>query len=324
MGELVPPHGGGGLNARLLPAEVRGAAKGRAKDLRAIPMSSREVSDVLMLAMGAYTPLDGFMSEADWRGAVNDMKLASGLFWPIPITLSCAPELAEQISIGDEVALADGESGDVLALMRVEEKYQPDRQLECQKVYGTSDRDHPGVDNVLKQPQYNLAGPVECLSEGKYGETYPGLYLRPEESRALFIAKGWRRVSAFQTRNPMHRSHEYLAKIAVEVTDGVFVHQVLGKLKPGDIPADVRTEAIQAMIDHYFVPDTVVQAGYPIEMRYAGPREALLHALIRAKFRLFAFDRRPPTMPASATITVPSTRMISSTSFGPAPSLPSH
>ncbi|MGI9415903.1 MAG: sulfate adenylyltransferase, partial [Hyphomicrobiales bacterium] len=150
--------------------------------------------------------------------------------------------------------------------------------------FRTTDENHPGVAKVMEQGDVNLAGPVVVLSEGHFPETYKELYLRPEQSRALFIERGWSRVAAFQTRNPMHRSHEYLAKIAIEVTDGVFVHQVLGALKPGDIPADVRTNAIQAMIDNYFVPGTVVQAGYPIEMRYGGPREALIHALIRQNF----------------------------------------
>jgi len=284
MADLVPPHGGGELNALLLSTEERPAKIARARDLVQVPLSSREVSDLFMLGMGAYTPLGGFMGEADWRGACENMELSSGLFWPIPITLSCRPDLVEQIRLQDEIALTDGESGEILALMWVEEIYTPDRNLECEHVYGTVDPGHPGVKKVLDQPEFNLAGPVTCLSEGSYPEEYPDLYLRPAEARALFAEKGWKQVSAFQTRNPMHRSHEHLAKIAIEVTDGVFVHQVLGQLKPGDIPAKVRTEAIQAMIDNYFVPGTVIQAGYPIEMRYAGPREALLHALIRQNF----------------------------------------
>jgi sulfate adenylyltransferase len=284
MANLVPPHGGGDLNALLLPEVKRPAEIARAKDLLHVPMSSREVSDILMLGMGAYTPIGGFMCEADFISVCEDMKLLSGLFWPIPITLSCQKALVEQIAVDKEVALTDGESGEILALMRVEEIFIPDRKIECENVYGTVNSEHPGVKNVLDQPEFNLAGPVVCLSEGIYPSLYPELYLRPEQSRALFIEKGWTQVTAFQTRNPMHRSHEYLTKIAIEITDGVFIHQVLGKLKPGDIPAKVRTEAIQAMVDNYFVPGTAIQAGYPIEMRYAGPREALFHALIRQNF----------------------------------------
>jgi sulfate adenylyltransferase len=284
MSNLVDPHGGDGLNALLLPTTERTEELERAKGLRKVPMTSREVSDVLMMAMGAYTPIEGFMGEADWRGVCLEMKLADGLFWPIPVTLSCERELADQIHIEEEVALVNGENGEILAIMEVTEKYTPDKTVECEHVYRTTDPAHPGVDKVLKQGDVNLAGRVSCLSESDFPAKFPDLYLSPAEARALFQQNGWSRVAAFQTRNPMQRAHEHLVKIAIEVTDGVFIHQVLGKLKAGDIPADVRTRAIQAMIDHYFVPGTVVQGGYPIEMRYAGPREALFHALIRQNY----------------------------------------
>jgi len=284
VSKLVSPHGGGGLKALLAPRVERAEQLARAQGLTKVPMTSREVSDVLMMAMGAYTPIDGFMNEADWRGSSLHMKLANGVFWPIPITLSCDREQADDIHVEEEVALVDGESGEILALMEVTEKYAPDRSLECEHVYRTTDMAHPGVQKVMEQGEINLAGRVTCLSEGEYPEKYPDLYVRPAEARAMFLEYGWSNVAAFQTRNPMQRAHEHLVKIAIEVTDGVFIHQVLGKLKPGDIPAEVRTRAIQAMIDNYFVPGTVIQAGYPIEMRYAGPREALLHALIRQNF----------------------------------------
>jgi sulfate adenylyltransferase len=284
VSKLVAPHGGGELKALLAPRTERAEELDRARGLTRVPMTSREVSDVLMMAMGAYTPLDGFMNEADWRGSSLEMKLESGVFWPIPITLSCDRELADGIHVEEEVALVDGESGAILAFMEITGKYAPDKKLECEHVYRTTDIAHPGVRKVMEQGEINLAGRVTCLSEGEYPEKYPDLYMRPAEARAMFLENGWSHVAAFQTRNPMQRAHEHLVKIAVEVTDGVFIHQVLGKLKPGDIPADVRTRAIQAMIDGYFVPGTVIQAGYPIEMRYAGPREALLHALIRQNF----------------------------------------
>jgi sulfate adenylyltransferase len=168
--------------------------------------------------------------------------------------------------------------------MAVREKYAIDKKVEAEHVYRTTDPKHPGVAKLIQQGDVNLAGPVFVLSEGEYPVKYPKLYIRPADARAMFLQRGWSIVAAFQTRNPMHRSHEHLVKIAVEVSDGVFIHQVLGKLKAGDIPAEIRTRAIQAMIDNYFRPGTVIQAGYPIEMRYAGPREALLHALIRQNF----------------------------------------
>ncbi len=284
MSKLVPPHGGAGLKPLLAPEAERAEELKRAAHLKKVPLSSRETSDLVMLAMGAYTPLDGFMGEADWRGSCVDMKLSNGVFWPIPITLSAGQDLADSIGIEEEVALVDGETGEIMGILEVTEKYVIDKSLECEHVYRTNDEKHPGVQKVLEQGPVNLAGRLTALSEGVYPKQYKGLYMRPAETRALFNEKGWSRVAAFQTRNPMHRSHEYLAKIGIEICDGVLIHQVLGKLKPGDIPAEVRVNAINALVEHYFVPGTAIQSGYPIEMRYAGPREALLHALFRQNF----------------------------------------
>ncbi|HJS92391.1 MAG TPA: sulfate adenylyltransferase [Steroidobacteraceae bacterium] len=284
MSQLVPPHGSASLKPLLAPELERAEELKRAGRLRRVPLDSRAVSDVLMLAMGAYTPLDGFMGHADWRGCCVEMKLANGVFWPIPITLPVDREVADAVHLEEEVALVASESGETLAIMEVAEKYGIDKTIEAEHVYRTTDAQHPGVAKLMRQGEVNLAGRVLVLSEGEYPRRYPDLYIRPAESRALFLGKGWSRVAAFQTRNPMHRSHEHLVKIALEVLDGVFIHQVLGKLKPGDVPAEVRTRAVQAMVDRYFRPETVIQAGYPIEMRYAGPREALLHALIRQNF----------------------------------------
>jgi sulfate adenylyltransferase len=284
MSKLVPPHGGGELKPLLAPAAERAEALRRAQRLPVVSMSSRETSDLLMFGMGAYTPLTGFMGHDEWRRVCVEMKLADGAFWPIPITLSCGQDMADGLKPGAEVALKDGDSGEIMAVMKVREKYRIDRKLECQNVYRTVDPKHPGVAKVMEQGEINLAGPVKALSEGEYPKKYQGLYYRPAETREMFAKRGWSRVAAFQTRNPMHRSHEYLAKIAIEVCDGLLIHQVLGALKAGDIPAEVRVQAIDALVREYFVPSTVIQAGYPIEMRYAGPREALLHALFRQNF----------------------------------------
>jgi len=284
MSKLVPPHGAGSLKPLLLPESERSEEARRAGRLKQVPLSSREVSDLFMLGMGAYTPLAGFMGEEDWRGCCEYMQLDDGLFWPIPITLSCAQKLGESIDIGEDVALVDDDTGETLGILTVEEKYSIDREFECSHVFRTTDAGHPGVAKVMSQGPVNLGGPVRTLSEGHFPETYVGLYHRPAETRALFLEKGWSKVAAFQTRNPMHRSHEYLAKIAIEICDGLLIHQVLGALKPGDIPAEVRVRAIDALANNYFVAGTVLQAGYPIEMRYAGPREALLHAVFRQNF----------------------------------------
>ncbi len=284
MSNLIAPHGAGSLKPLLLPEPERAGELQRAGHLKQVPLSSREVSDLLMLGMGAYSPLDGFMGEADWRGCCEHMQLADGLFWPIPITLSCTQDLGDTMKIGEDVTLVDGETGETLGILTVEEKYSIDREFECSQVYRTTDNAHPGVAKVMSQGPVNLGGPVRALSEGHFPETYAGLYYRPAETRAMFLENGWSNVAAFQTRNPMHRSHEYLAKIAIEICDGLLIHQVLGALKPGDIPAEVRVGAIDALTKNYFVPGTVLQAGYPIEMRYAGPREALLHAVFRQNF----------------------------------------
>ena len=284
MAQLVPPHHSEQIKPLLLPEAERADERKRAEALREIPLDSRSVSDVLMLAMGAYTPLDGFMGHDDWLASCLDMKLTNGVFWPIPITLAVDKNLADSIHADEEVALVHAESGEILAVMQVREKYSINKQVEAEHVYRTTDPKHPGVAKVLAQGDVNLAGQLFVLSEGEYPAKFPDLYIRPAQSRAMFLEREWSNVAAFQTRNPMHRSHEYLVKIAIEVLDGVFIHQVLGKLKAGDIPADVRARAIRAMIDNYFRSGTVIQAGYPIEMRYAGPREALLHALIRQNF----------------------------------------
>lgn len=281
---LVKPHGAETLNILLLEGDELAAATARAASLPKIELASREVGDLIMLGIGGFTPLDGFMGEADWRGVCDDMQMANGLFWPIPITLSVSSEQAETLNVGDEVALANGEDGELMGSMTITEQYRIDKAHECQQVFKTTDINHPGVKMVMEQGDVNLAGKVTVFSQGEFPTTYADTYMTPTETRALFESKGWATVAAFQTRNPMHRSHEYLAKIAIEICDGVMVHSLLGKLKPGDIPADVRQEAISVLLDNYFVDNTVVQSGYPLDMRYAGPREALLHALFRQNY----------------------------------------
>ena len=283
MSKLVAPHGGGKLKPLLLEGAALKQEQARAKGLPQIKISSREVGDLIMLGIGGFTPLDGFMGKADWQGVCDKMTMANGVFWPIPITLSTDKATADGIKLNSEVALVDSESGETMATMKVTEKYGIDKAHECKTVYKTTDIAHPGVKMVMDQGDINLAGPVKVLSQGEFPSKYPE-YMTPAQTRALFDSKGWGTVAAFQTRNPMHRSHEYLAKIAVEICDGVMIHSLLGKLKAGDIPADVRSKAIAKLIEVGFVKDTVVQSGYPLDMRYAGPREALLHALFRQNY----------------------------------------
>ncbi|MGE5094005.1 MAG: sulfate adenylyltransferase [Betaproteobacteria bacterium] len=284
MPQLIPPHGGRGLRPLQVHGEAAAEALGRAKTLRPLRVTSREKGDLIMLGIGGFTPLEGFMTRADWAGVCADMRMADGTFWPIPITLSTDTATADSIALGDEVALIDPDDGSALALMKVTEKYRIDKAHECVSVFKTADAAHPGVQMVMQQGDVNLAGPVTVLSDGGFSGRYGALFMTPAQTRAEFERLGWTRVAAFQTRNPMHRSHEYLAKVAIEVCDGVLVHSLLGNLKPGDIPAGVRTSAIAVLIERYFRPGTVVQAGYPLDMRYAGPREALLHAVFRQNY----------------------------------------
>ncbi|MGA7950477.1 MAG: sulfate adenylyltransferase [Thiobacillaceae bacterium] len=284
MPNLVRPHGGVNLKPLLLTGEGQKAELTRAQSLPKVKMTSRETGDLIMLGIGGFTPLVGFMTHADWQGVCDGYKMANGLFWPIPITLSTDEVTAQSIKEGSDVALVDSETGEIMGTMKITEKYAIDKAHECMMVYKTTDLEHPGVKMVMEQGSMNLAGPVKVLSTGSFKEEYGDQFMTPTETRALFESKGWSTVAAFQTRNPMHRSHEYLAKVAVEICDGVMIHSLLGKLKPGDIPADVRSNAIGTLIENYFVPNTVVQAGYPLDMRYAGPREALLHALFRQNY----------------------------------------
>jgi len=284
MSKLVNPHGSDTLKPLLLEGAALKSELDRAKSLPKVKMTSRETGDVIMMGIGGFTPLTGFMTKADWQGVCDGMKMASGLFWPIPITLSTDKVTAQGIKEGAEIALTDGATDEIMATMKVTEKYSIDKAHECMMVYKTTDLEHPGVKMVMDQGEVNLAGPVKVLSVGNFKKEYGEQFMTPAETRAAFEKLGWSKIAAFQTRNPMHRSHEYLAKIAIEIMDGVLIHSLLGALKPGDIPAEVRSEAISVLIKNYFAPNTVIQAGYPLDMRYAGPREALLHALFRQNY----------------------------------------
>lgn len=299
MSKLIPPHGGKGLTCCLLEGAALEAEKKKAKGLKKITMSHREVGDLIMMGIGGFSPLTGFMTKADWKGVCDNFQLADGTFWPIPVTLSVDKADADSVKTGDEVALCDPDSGEIMGTMKVTEKYEmtdADKKFECEKVFmgeGTptpeefwkiAKDDHPGVQMVMNQKGFNFAGPVKVLSEGEYPTKYAGVYMRPEESRRIFEEKGWSEIAALQLRNPMHRSHEYLCKIAVEVCDGVYIHSLVGNLKPGDIPAEVRVKCIDALVKNYFVDKNVVQGGYPLDMRYAGPREGLLHATFRQNY----------------------------------------
>ena len=281
---LISPHGSDKLKILLLSGKEKEEELKKAQSLKKIIMTSRETGDLIMLGIGGFTPLDGFMGHDNWKGVCSEMKMTDGLFWPIPITLSVAEDVANSLKINEEVTLVSGETKEIMATMKVTEKYKIDKDFECKNVFTTNDPEHPGVKMVMEQLEWNIAGPVKVLSESYFPTEFKGIYQRPAESRKIFEEKGWRTIAALQLRNPMHRSHEYLAKIAIEVSDGLYIHQLVGNLKPGDIPADVRVKCINTLVENYFLKDRVVQGGYPLDMRYAGPREGLLHGLFRQNF----------------------------------------
>jgi len=283
MPKLIPPHGGE-LKPLLVKGEALKACEARAKALPQVYMTTRERDDLIMMGIGAFSPLEGFMGKADWKGVCEDMKMVDGTFWPIPITLSVTKEIAQSLKEGQEVALVDNENNEVMGTMVVQEKYTIDKAYECRQVFKTDDIRHPGVAKVMAQGEVNLGGPVKVFSESHYPERFKGLYATPEETRKLFEERGWRTIAALQLRNPMHRSHEYIAKIALEICDGIFIHQLIGNLKEGDIPAEVRVKCVDVLVKHYFPEERVIQKGFPLEMRYAGPREALLHAIFRQNY----------------------------------------
>jgi sulfate adenylyltransferase len=298
MSKLVAPHGGKGLVCALLHGSDLAAEKERAAKMKRIDVSARAKGDLIMMGIGGFSPLSGFMKKADWKGVCEKFQMADGTFWPVPITLDISKGEADSIKEGEEVALYA--KGELMATMKVTEKYamtEADKKWECEKVFkgqgeesaddkfwDIAPKDHPGVIMVMNQKDVNIAGPVKVLSQGEYPTEYKGVYLTPAETRAMFEERGWANVAALQLRNPMHRSHEYLAKIAIEVCDGVLIHSLIGNLKAGDIPAATRVKAIDILIENYFVKDNVINAGYPLDMRYAGPREGLLHATFRQNY----------------------------------------
>jgi len=299
MSNLIAPHGGKGLTVCLLEGSELEAEKKKAEGLKKIALSPRAKGDLIMIGIGGFSPLTGFMTKADWKGVCDNFLLADGTFWPVPVCLDAAKADADAIKEGEEIALVDPTNNEIMGTMKVTEKYEmteADKKFECEKVFmgeGTptaddfwkiAKDDHPGVQMVMDQKEVNLAGPVKVLSEGEYPVKYKGIYHRPAESRKIFEERGWKEIAALQLRNPMHRSHEHLCKIAVDVCDGVYIHSLVGNLKPGDIPAEVRVRCIDALVKNYFVEKNVVQGGYPLDMRYAGPREALLHATFRQNY----------------------------------------
>ena len=280
---LSIPHGGK-LVDRILQGEEREVALRRARDAKKVPLSEVGVADLEMIANGAMSPLTGFMAKADYENVVQHMRLANGLVWSLPITLPVAKEAATDIRLDEEIALVEnGNGGAILGVMKVDEKFDYDKTREAAEVYRTTETAHPGVARVMNQGEVCLAGEVWMINRPT--DVAFAEYRRdPAATRQIFAERGWNSVVGFQTRNPVHRAHEYIQKCAMEIVDGLLLHPLVGETKKDDIPADLRMESYHALLQNYYPANRVLLSVFPAAMRYAGPREAIFHAMCRKNY----------------------------------------
>jgi len=276
----IAPHGGQ-LVSRVLRGSLREAALERARTFPQVQLTQMAASDLEMIAVGAFSPLTGFMTREDYDSTIDTMRLANGLPWTIPVTLPVDDDRAADLREGQEIALLDGEH--LMGIMTIAEKYPADKEREAREVYRTNEEAHPGVARLYRQGNWLLGGEVFMLN-GPQNPEFPELRHEPAQTRRMFAARGWRRIVAFQTRNPIHRAHEYIQKTALEIVDGLFLHPLVGETKEDDIPADVRIQSYQAILRDYYPADRVLLGVFPAAMRYAGPREAIFHAIARKNY----------------------------------------
>lgn len=277
----ISAHGGHLVDRFLSDEEIK-MWKKKEEELPVIELDNRQESDLEMIAIGAYSPLKGFMGHKDHENVLSEMRLADDTAWPIPVTLSVSSAKADSLPDSGPVAL-EGREGNFLAVLQLEEKFSIDPEARAEAVFGTRDREHPGVEQVYQMGEVCLAGDVDVL---RLPENLPFIdyRLKPAETRGKFNELGWGEVVGFQTRNPIHRAHEYLVKCALEIVDGLMIHPLVGATKSGDVPAEVRMNCYESVIDNYFPDDRVLLSVMPAKMNYAGPREAILHALIRKNY----------------------------------------
>jgi sulfate adenylyltransferase len=283
---LIAPHGGTLIN-RELHGEAREEALERAQHLPKVVLSDLNLADLEMIANGALSPLTGYMGKADYESVVHHMRLTNGLAWAIPVTLAVTAEVADSLVIGREVALIERTDTDdtILAILELQEKFVFNAELEAQNVYRTTDAAHPGVARVYKQGNVALAGDVWLINyPQRTTSEFPDIRYKPTQSRAIFAERGWRKIVGFQTRNPIHRAHEYIQKTALEIVDGLLLHPLVGETKSDDIPSDVRVESYRAIISAHYPASRVLLGVFPAAMRYAGPREAIWHAIARKNY----------------------------------------
>ncbi|NET59104.1 MAG: sulfate adenylyltransferase [Symploca sp. SIO2E6] len=279
--DAIAPHGGELVN-RIATPEQRQEFLDQADSLPRVQLDKRAISDLEMIAIGGFSPLTGFMEQADYESVVDKMRLANGLPWSIPITLSVEEAVAAPLQ-EDSLVRLDDDGGNFIGVLELTQKYSYDKTREAVKVYGTDEEKHPGVKVVYAQGAMNLAGSVWLLQREPHPQ-FPNYQIDPAASRALLKEKGWKTIVGFQTRNPIHRAHEYIIKCALEIVDGLFLHPLVGATKSDDIPAEVRMRCYEIMRDNYFPQDRVILAINPAAMRYAGPREAIFHALVRKNY----------------------------------------
>jgi sulfate adenylyltransferase len=278
--ETIPPHGGKLVDLRLPKAQAERAAE-EAEHLPKIHIGARELSDLEMMAVGALSPLTGFMGEKDYRSVIEQVHLSNGLVWTIPVTLSVDEEEAKRIGGASLVALIS--HGHAVALIDVDQVYRRDREAEAQAVFRTDDTAHPGVKALHAAGDYLVAGEVRVIRLPEH-TTFKQYRLEPAETRQTFAGKGWRTVVGFQTRNPVHRAHEYLQKCAMEIVDGLLLHPLVGETKEDDVPADVRMRCYEILFENYYPQDRAMMSVFPAAMRYAGPKEAIWHAIARKNY----------------------------------------
>ncbi|WP_342563179.1 sulfate adenylyltransferase [Paenibacillus sp. FSL R7-0345] len=278
----ILPHGGT-LIQRIVEGAQREELLQQASQNKSIAINTWTISDLDLIGVGAFSPLTGFLNEADYHSVVNNMRLSDGTVWSIPVTLAVQDEVVSGLSVGDTVSLIGEEDGVIYGLLDVESIYSVDQQAEAQNVFKTTDPAHPGVSKLLARPSTYVGGPIRVLNRPqpeKFGE----FYFDPADTRKIFAEKGWRTVVGFQTRNPVHRAHEYIQKCAMEVVDALFLNPLVGETKSDDVPANVRMKSYLALLENYYPADRTFLGVFPAAMRYAGPREAIFHAMVRKNY----------------------------------------
>lgn len=278
---MIAPHGGTLINRYAAESERQSLLE-KAAQLPALQLDDKNISDLEMIASGAMSPLTGFMKQTDYQSVVDTMHLANGLAWSIPITLAIDEAAKDTISNQNEIALKDA-AGNILATMRVEDIYTYNKEHEAEKVFRTTDENHPGVAYVYSQGSYLVGGEITMLNRPAH-EDFLDYRLEPAATRKAFEKKGWETIVAFQTRNPIHRAHEYLQKCALEIVDGLLIHPLVGRTKSDDIPAEIRMQSYLELLKHYYPEGRYMLSVFPAAMRYAGPREAIFHALVRKNY----------------------------------------